>query len=556
MLYRLVRPVKRKGSTYEQFHKRIPADVKPLLAGRPLTIPLGDFSVTVRITDRMDSVRFSLRSRDPSTVKIRQAAAAGYLEQVFEAYRRGAPLSLTHRQAIALSGELYRAWANGEDRERSIAMEHTPEGGSRVDDDYDSELEHALFEHTANQLGALLDTGDNNALEKTVGPIIDRLLLEKGISAVDARSRQMLLSAFGSALRQAMEVRHRQAGGDYSPDPQSERFPEWQSPRSEAEARPIAGKASLKGLVDDWWKEAEAAGRKPSTLESYRNTINQFVAFLKHDDALRVQSEDVIAFKDHRLQSINPRTGKRISAKTVKDSDLAGLKTIFGWAVANRRLKSNPAEGVTIKVGKRTKVRSLGFTEEEAKAILRSALAHDGGREKSRTAAAKRWVPWLEAYTGARVGEVAQLRKEDLRKEGREWVIRITPEAGTVKTNEARDVVLHPHLVKLGFVDFVESATAGHLFLKPAEDGSVRGPLRGLKNRLASFARETVKDPNVAPNHGWRHRFKTVGREAEIDQRILDAIQGQSPRTVGETYGDVTIKTIAKAIRKLPRYEV
>ena len=40
------------------------------------------------------------------------------------------------------------------------------------------------------------------------------------------------------------------------------------------------------------------------------------------------------------------------------------------------------------------------------------------------------------------------------------------------------------------------------------------GPLQGLKNRLAEFAREIVTDPNVAPMHGWRHRFKTVGMEA------------------------------------------
>jgi hypothetical protein len=54
---------------------------------------------------------------------------------------------------------------------------------------------------------------------------------------------------------------------------------------------------------------------------------------------------------------------------------------------------------------------------------------------------------------------------------------------------------------------------------------------------LAEFARVIVSDPNVAPNHGWRHRFKTVGMEAGIPPRILDAIQGQAPRSVADTYG-------------------
>jgi len=92
-------------------------------------------------------------------------------------------------------------------------------------------------------------------------------------------------------------------------------------------------------------------------------------------------------------------------------------------------------------------------------------------------------VPWLLAYTGARLGEIAQLRKQDLTQEGSHWAVTITPDAGTVKTNEARTVVLHEHLVELGFCAFVSAAPAGHLFLKPGKGGEVRGPLRGLKNR-------------------------------------------------------------------------
>ena len=172
------------------------------------------------------------------------------------------------------------------------------------------------------------------------------------------------------------------------------------------------------------------------------------------------------------------------------------------------------------------------------------------------TFAAKRWVPWLAAYTGARVGELAQLRKQDVSREGDHWTILLTPEAGTIKTNEARRIVLHQHLVELGFPAFVEAAPIGPLFLKVGPKGDVLGPLQGLKNRLAAFAREIVTDPNVAPMHGWRHRFKTVGMEAGIATRVLDAIQGHAARTSAETYGDVTIRTMAAAIERLPRVVV
>lgn len=102
---------------------------------------------------------------------------------------------------------------------------------------------------------------------------------------------------------------------------------------------------TLTGILEGWWTEAKATGRKPSTRKSYGNTVAGLIAFLGHDDAKRVTPEDVVRFKDHRLASINPRTGKPISAKTVKDSDLAGLKTLFGWAapIGSSRPTTPPA---------------------------------------------------------------------------------------------------------------------------------------------------------------------------------------------------------------------
>jgi len=84
----------------------------------------------------------------------------------------------------------------------------------------------------------------------------------------------------------------------------------------------------------------------------------------------------------------------------------------------------------------------------------------------------------------------------------------------------------------------------------------VLGPLQAVKNRLGEFARETVTDPNVAPNHGWRHRFKTVGLEAGMGERVIDAIQGHAPRTAGDAYGEVTVKAMAFALDKFPSYSV
>ena len=104
-------------------------------------------------------------------------------------------------------------------------------------------------------------------LERAFGPLIDRLLLGEGAGGVDTESSELSLRAFYLALKDGFDARQRNASGDYRPDPKSERFPEFERPKSKPSELSPRGqpKASLIGLVEDWWKEAQAAGRRPST---------------------------------------------------------------------------------------------------------------------------------------------------------------------------------------------------------------------------------------------------------------------------------------------------
>ncbi|MFC5554822.1 DUF6538 domain-containing protein [Methylobacterium iners] len=326
-------------------------------------------------------------------------------------------------------------------------------------------------------------------------------------------------------------------------------------------ATPPVKAVGLIELVEAWWQEAERTGKSDSTRESYTNTIKQLAAFLGHDEAQRVTVDDVRRFKDYRLKTPK-KNGQPLSPTTVKNSDLAALKSVFGWGVANGRLAENPATDVTVARASKVKLREREFTPEEARRLLRAASRLQRGKELPQTYAAKRWIPWVLAFTGARVGEIAQMRRQDLRKEEVEghsagvWVLRITPEAGRVKTKQAREVPLHPQLVEMGFPQFVAGATGERVFLVPEASGEIAGPLQGLKNRLSEFARGHVTDPGVSPNHSWRHRFRTIATDAGVSGNVIDAICGWSPKTVGERYGSVPLKARADAILRLPRITV
>jgi integrase len=76
-------------------------------------------------------------------------------------------------------------------------------------------------------------------------------------------------------------------------------------------------------------------------------------------------------------------------------------------------------------------------------------------------------------------------------------------------------------------------------------------------NKLAEWVRGLgISDPNAAPNHGWRHRFKTMSRRAKMDRFIVHAIQGHAIETEGDDYGEVEVEVMYREILKHPRYVV
>lgn len=54
------------------------------------------------------------------------------------------------------------------------------------------------------------------------------------------------------------------------------------------------------------------------------------------------------------------------------------------------------------------------------------------------------------------------------------------------------------------------------------------------------------------PNHGWRHWIKTTATDVGIADRVIDAIVGHAPATVGSRYGGVSVRAMADAVACLP----
>jgi len=313
---------------------------------------------------------------------------------------------------------------------------------------------------------------------------------------------------------------------------------------------------SLSKMWADYVSFRKQAGFMNDGGKRQRPVIESLRKFLRHDDASRITKKDMLAWRDHLMQTK--------AAKTVSDVDLSTVRTLLNWAVENDRLPENVAQSVKQPKPRKIYSRERGYTLDEAERILTASRSYQPNqdvngyiREKLQLVAAKKWVPVLCAFSGARVSEITQMRGEDVRQVDGQWVARITPDAGTVKSGGYRDVPLHRQVVEMGFIDFVMEVGSGPLFHNGSDPESYKQKSKQISNQLADWLRiSKLRPEGMQPNHAWRHRLKTQCRELGVSDTVVDAIQGHAGKTAGDNYGDVTLKTKIDAISKLPNYNL
>lgn len=255
-------------------------------------------------------------------------------------------------------------------------------------------------------------------------------------------------------------------------------------------------------------------------------------------------AQDLRSYRDHLL-----RIGRRL--RTARHADFAALRAIFQFAVENQMLAANPTLGVKFRQDRLAAADGMrAFSMAEARAILSAA---DG-----QTIASRRWVPWLTALTGSRIAAVANLRRDDVVEVDGIWCLRISREAGPIKTAASERLVpLHPAIVKRGFLKFVQACPHERLFVRP-QDASETGyhPGRSTVRRLTEWIHSLGLDIGRAarkdPNHAWRHWFKEQAFVVGIPEKIADAIVGHSQATTGRRYGQVSLATMARELKRIP----
>src|SRR4051794_1427370 len=503
-------------------------------------------------------VRRSLRTKDRIEARVRYAEIAHEVEARIAA-ASAPPHGASHEQLCALAGEWYRRKRNEcgpeprprrewgalaqdlhEDVKALIARDRCRRGaaaGGPVDDET---LDRALFDDDGPPVPWSSLSPELPEALRTVAAEVDAIAAGRGLNLDEGSRDRLRTMVFRAALRLCgrMELR---AHGDYGPAPNLASFPAL--PAVTVERVPASGQRSravvtFARLIDGW-----ASDRQPEEKSRYlmERRVGLLTKRLGHGDAARLTADDLRAWRQALLAKGN--------AETAAANSLNDVKTLLRWAVEAGQLATNPAEGVrTAKRKPKAGGRRLPFRDEEARLILEKARGLEG---------ADRWIPWLLAFTGARVEEVAQALVADVREKDGIAYLDINAE-GTGKSlktpGSARRVPLHPALVAEGFLDYVQGLPRdGRLFpdLKPGPFGDLSA---AYSKRAGRWVRSLgIADERKVANHSWRHRFKDVCRDAGVAKDVHDRLSGHSEGDVSGGYGSGhALRTLAGAGRELP----
>ncbi|MCX7318393.1 MAG: hypothetical protein NT113_02455, partial [Hyphomicrobiales bacterium] len=354
----------------------------------------------------------------------------------------------------------------------------------------------------------------------------------------------------------------RAARDDFTPNPILAQLPQSTAPELDLVRafEEYAEKGGLKGGTDG------------PTAKRWRPKIRLFVSWLGHRDLCKMTSDDAYAWVDHLL-------AEGYSAKSVKDVWIASLSAVAGFMTYRRKLKTaNPFKSIVVRPLPKSRKpespnpqpeatvapRQKGYSHAEAVKILEATFLPASHLTAVETRAARRWLPWLCAYSGARVNELTSLYPADVWRAPASgiWVMIIKPELE--KTEQWRTVPIHSHVVEQGFLEYVEQRRKAKLplFYDPARSrGATAGnpQFKKVAERLGEWLHSLKLVPaGVQPSHAWRHLFKSTARHLGMDREVEGFITGHRPKesNASSDYGDRWVATMSAEIEKYPRFAV
>jgi integrase len=317
--------------------------------------------------------------------------------------------------------------------------------------------------------------------------------------------------------------------------------------------RNAATETTFPKLIAEWARKKRIDN--PLTIAQRHTHFEALADFLGHDNGADVTAAEIVAFERYLEITPDPRTGKLRNPNTIIGY-LSSFKGVFTVAVQQILLDASPMDKITI--GSKVDSNRQPYSVKHVTLILNRAQAETDDI----------FLPLLvQAYTGCRVSEIVDCSTLDFnfvmngdpeKVIPGKWFLFIGEEnrepGCTTKGHKRRYVPLHPEIVKR-LIPYRERVIAEHghgpLFrqVRPDKNGK---RTTYVARKIDEWMDGVIKDPNLAPNHSFRHYLKSQLLDRDVQERISDAITGHKTPGIGRKYEHVEMTKKFKAISKLP----
>lgn len=334
-------------------------------------------------------------------------------------------------------------------------------------------------------------------------------------------------------------------------------------------------------LIKSWLSFLRTKERAASTLDDYGRILDKFHRIISEyceTKSPKLHQITPDAVRDYKKVRIHLPKGTKYSAKNFHDLSRQEAKknsprtiqnectivgTFFKWLDAEG-YEIHPKNLTTITANlpeitpENTKDR-VPFELDDLRKILGSKKFVTGKCEFS----ADYWVPLIAMFTGAALAELVQLYVSDIRKEQDIWVYDINYDADKrLKNKQARKrvVPIHPQLIKLGLLEYVDfRKSQEHFRLFPEEERDHRDAFSKFSKRfrylVAKVGAGPRQDMEFRDFHSFRHLARTELSRIGVTQKVNDSITGH--KTPGQSEGDITydhnipLVEMHKAVKKM-----
>lgn len=295
-----------------------------------------------------------------------------------------------------------------------------------------------------------------------------------------------------------------------------------------------------------------------AVLPVRRGYFAAFVSGQAETDRSRFVGAEDKGLSFRKVIEANASVGKPVISQKTINKYLSAVGSFAGWLLQNEYLEDDVMSGMYLSVDKRKKNR-FPFTADQLKTIFRSPLFNRciGDGEERRLGKVKvrdwrYWMPWIALYTGARLGEIAQMLTADVRQLHGIWIFHVTeieevtdeedgsPSKSTKTAGSMRVVPIHSELIKLGFLEYhAAMAARGERQLFPEIKPDARGFFSGEPSKFfnAYFREIGVKVNKRVNFHSFRHGIADAFRSAGYMDEQFNVLIGHAKASTTGIYG-------------------